>query len=129
MAGQHRSTQRYEPKLAADDPNGCGRSRLSRHAEGTSGRIIGWWRSAGRETARRMQRLREISAEGPRWGYRRAQAPAAGDSAVPAQRLRAAELNQVWAVDFQQDQTADGHACPGRVRRRMGTSSELPIAA
>ena len=37
-----------------------------------------------------------------------AQAPAAGDSTVPAERLRAERPNQVWALDFQHDQTADG---------------------
>jgi len=31
-----------------------------------------------------------------------------GDSTVPARRLRAERPNQVWALDFQPDQTADG---------------------
>jgi putative transposase len=84
--------------------------------------------------------LREISAERPRWGYRRAQVrlgelghrvnrkrvqrlwreeglrvPARrrkrrrlGESTVPAGRLRAERPDQVWAIDFQFDQTADG---------------------
>ena len=33
-----------------------------------------------------------------------------GESTVPAERLRAARPNQVWAFDFQFDQTADGRA-------------------
>ena len=32
-----------------------------------------------------------------------------GDSTVPAQRLRAEAPDHVWAIDFQFDQTADGH--------------------
>jgi len=86
-------------------------------------------------------RLREISRQRPRWGYRRAHAllrdagwqlnikrtrrvwreeglrvprtrrkrQRLGDSPVPADRLRAERPDQVWAIDFQWDQTADGH--------------------
>jgi putative transposase len=107
--GQHRSTQRREPMRAGDD------------------------------AALRAQ-LRRISAQRPRWGYRRAhyrlrqegwsvnrkrvqrlwreeglRVPVRrrkrrrlGDSTVPAERLRAERPNQVWALDFQHDQTADG---------------------
>ena len=32
-----------------------------------------------------------------------------GESVVPAHRLRARALDHVWAIDFQFDQTADGH--------------------
>ena len=32
-----------------------------------------------------------------------------GDSTVPATRLRAERPDHVWAIDFQWDQTADGH--------------------
>ncbi len=109
IAGQHRSTQRREPQHAPDD-----------------GALRG--------------RLREISRERPRWGYRRAHArlveegwalnrkrcqrlwreeglrvPARrrkrrrlGESTVPGARLRAERPDQVWALDFQFDQTADG---------------------
>ena len=86
------------------------------------------------------QRLRELSRERPRWGYRRAHArlleegwslnrkrveriwreeglrvpqrrrkrQRLGESTVPADRLRAERPDQVWALDFQFDQTADG---------------------
>jgi len=109
IAGQHRSTQRRESVLARDDD------------------------------ALRA-RLRKISRERPRWGYRRAHArlvedgwsvnrkrvqrlwreeglrvPARrrkrrrlGESTVPADRLQAERPDQVWALDFQFDQTADG---------------------
>jgi putative transposase len=109
VVGQHRSTQRYAPLRAEDD-------------------------------AGLRARLREISGQRPRWGYRRAHVlleqegwevnrkrvqrlwreeglrvpqrrrkrQRLGISTVPAQRLRAGRPNQVWALDFQFDQTADG---------------------
>ena len=109
--GQHRSTQRRELCVAHDD--GALRARL-----------------------------RELSRERPRWGYRRAHALLCeegwsvnrkrvqrlwreeglrvpvrrrkrrrlGSSTVPGKRLRAERPNQVWALDFQFDQTADGRA-------------------
>jgi len=110
IAGQHRSTQRHEPERAPDDQ------------------------------ALRA-RLREISAEKPRWGYRRAHARLIEEGwslnrkrtqrlwraealRVPARkrkrrrlgdnsdgkRLRAGRPDQVWALDFQSDETADGRA-------------------
>ena len=109
VAGQHRSTQRHEP------------SELERDAAVRA-------------------RLRELSRERPRWGYRRAHArlveegfelnrkrvqrlwreeglrvpqrrskrQRVGASTVPADRLSAARPDEVWALDFQFDQTADG---------------------
>jgi putative transposase len=121
VVGQHRSTQRYEPTRAPDD-----------HAL--------------------RARLREISTERPRWGYRRAyhrlreegwevnrkrvqrlwreeglrvpvrrrKRQRLGDSTVPAERLRAERPNDVWALDFQHDQTADG-----RVLRLLNVVDEF----
>jgi putative transposase len=109
VTGQHRSTERYEPKRADDD-------------------------------AALRARLREISRDRPRWGYRRAHALVReegwevnrkrvqrlwreeglrvprrrrkrrrlGESTVPAERLAAERANHVWTLDFQCDQTADG---------------------
>ena len=109
IAGQHRSTQRHEPRRARDD-------------------------------AALRALLRKISAERPRWGYRRAHArllqegwsvnrkrtqrlwreeglrvpvrarkrQRLGVSTVPAARLTAERPDHVWALDFQFDQTADG---------------------
>jgi len=108
IAGQHRSTQRHEPKLAPDD-------------------------------AALRARLREISKEKPRWGYRRAHARLLEEGwsvnrkrvqrlwreeglRVPrrkakrarlgdnrdGKRLRATHPDHVWALDFQTDETADG---------------------
>lgn len=109
IAGQHRSTQRHEPRRAVDD-----------------GALRG--------------RLRDLSWERPRWGYRRAHATLRGEgweinrkrvqrlwreeglrvpqrrrkrrrlgnSTVPADRLSAQRPDHVWALDYQFDQTADG---------------------
>ena len=55
---------------------------------------------------KRVQRLwRE---EGLRVPQRKRKRRRLGESTVPAQRLRAERPNQVWAFDFQFDQTADG---------------------
>lgn len=108
VTGQHRSTQRHEPRAAEDD-------------------------------AALRARLREISGDKPRWGYRRAHARLleegrgvnrkrvqrlwreeglrvprrkakrrrpGGDAA--GRRLRAERPDHVWALDFQSDETADG---------------------
>ena len=110
IAGQHRSTQRHEPRLADDDLALRGR-------------------------------LRAISAQHPRWGYRRAHAELLGEgyeinrkrtqriwreeglrvptkkrkrrrlgvsTAEGTDRLSATHLNHVWALDFQHDATTDG---------------------
>jgi putative transposase len=111
VVGQHRSTQRYEHMTVKDD-------------------------------AVLRARLRQVSNDRPRWGYRRAhqllieegwqinrkrtqrlwreeglrvpqrvrKRRRLGESAVPATRLRAERPGQVWALDFQHDQTADGRA-------------------
>jgi putative transposase len=56
---------------------------------------------------KRVQRLwRE---EGLRVPQRRRKRRRLGESTVPAARLRAQRPNQVWALDFQHDQTAGGH--------------------
>ena len=111
VVGQHRSTQRYEHTTPQED-------------------------------AVLRARLRQISSDRPRWGYRRAhqlliedgwqinrkriqrlwreeglrvpqrvrKRRRVGESAVAAGRLRAERPGQVWALDFQHDQTADGRA-------------------
>ncbi len=110
ITGQHRSTQRHQPR-----------------------------RGGGRDDALR-ERLRRLSAEHPRWGYRLARGRVreegwavnrkkvqrlwreeglrvpqrkrkrlrVGDSTVPAKRLRAERPDHVWALDFQFDTTTDG---------------------
>jgi len=109
VVGQHRSTQRREPERAEDDvalraelrefskdrPR-WGYRRAHHHL-----RELGW-----EVNRKRVQRLwRE---EGLRVPQRKRKRRRVGDSTVPAKRLRAERPNQVWAFDFQFDQTADG---------------------
>ncbi len=111
VVGQHRSTERYEPKRAEDD------AALRAELRGFSAERPRWGyrrahhrlRQEGWEVNRkRVQRLwRE---EGLRVPQRARKRRRLGDSTVPAKRLRAERPNQVWAFDFQFDQTADGRA-------------------
>ncbi len=108
VLGQHRSTERYEPKRAEDDavlraelrqfskdrPR-WGYRRAHHHL-----RELGW--DVNRKRVQRLWR-----EEGLRVPQRRRKRRRLGDSTV-AQRLRAERPNQVWAFDFQFDQTADG---------------------
>ena len=109
VVGQHRSTQRREPVRAADDV--ALRARLREISEQRPRwgyrRAHAGLRELGWEVNRkRVQRLwRE---EGLRVPVRRRKRRRLGDSTVPAERLRAKRPGQLWALDFQFDQTADG---------------------
>jgi putative transposase len=109
IAGQHRSTQRHEPRRAQDD--GALRARLRKISEERPRwgyrRAHAWLLEEGWSLNRkRAQRLwRE---EGLRVPVRRRQRQRLGESTVPAARLAAERPNHVWALDFQFDQTADG---------------------
>ena len=136
ITGQHRSTQRHEP------------------------------RRGDRDEALRA-RLRKLSREHPRWGYRRAWAsvrsegwavnrkkiqrlwreeglrvPARrrkrqrlGVSTTLAARLRAQRPDQVWALDFQFDTTSDGrilkllHVVDEHTREALAVQVERRIDA
>ena len=109
VVGQHRSTQRREPKRAEDDA--ALRAELRKFSKDRPRwgyrrahhhlRELGW-----EVNRKRVQRLwRE---EGLRVPVRRRKRRRVGDSTVLAQRLRAERPNQVWALDFQHDQTACG---------------------
>ena len=119
VLGQHRSTERYEPKRAEDDavlraelrqfskdrPR-WGYRRAHHHL-----RELGW--DVNRKRVQRLWR-----EEGLRVPQRRRKRRRLGDSTVPAQRLRAERPNQVWAFDFQFDQTADGKGAEAAQRGR-----------
>jgi putative transposase len=111
VVGQHRSTQRHEPVRAADDA--ALRAELRKFSKDRPRwgyrRAHHRLREQGWEVNRkRVQRLwRE---EGLRVPQRRRKRRRLGESTVPAERLRAQRPNQVWAFDFQFDQTADGRA-------------------
>ena len=109
VCGQHRSTERYEPKRAEDDAAlraelrrfsverprwGYRRAHHRLREEGWSvnrKRVQRLWREEGLRVPQRTRKRRRL-----------------GESTVPAQRLRAERPNHVWAFDFQFDQTADG---------------------
>lgn len=109
IAGQHRSTQRHEPRRAVDDGALRGRLRdLSRERPRWGyRRAHATLRGEGWEINRkRVQRLwRE---EGLRVPQRRRKRRRLGNSTVPADRLSAQRPDHVWALDYQFDQTADG---------------------
>jgi putative transposase len=108
--GQHRSTQRHEPTVAGDDAGLRAQLRqISRDRPRWGYRRAhhllleqGW-----QVNRKRTQRLwRE---EGLRVPQKRRKRQRLGVSTVPADRLRAERPDHVWAIDFQWDQTADGH--------------------
>jgi putative transposase len=109
IAGQHRSTQRRDSCVAGDDAAlRAALRKLSRERprwgyRRAHARLLedGWVLNR-----KRTQRLwRE---EGLRVPQRRRKRQRLGESTVPASRLRAVRPDQVWALDFQYDQTADG---------------------
>jgi putative transposase len=111
VVGQHRSTQRHEPKRAGDDAALRAELRQfskdrprwgyrrAHHHLGEQGwtvnrkRVQRLWREEGLRVPQRKRKRRRV-----------------GESTVPAKRLRAERPNHVWAFDFQFDQTADGRA-------------------
>ncbi len=111
VVGQHRSTERYEPKRAEDDA--ALRAELRKFSKERPRwgyrRAHHHLREQGWDVNRkRVQRLwRE---EGLRVPVRKRKRRRLGESTVPAARLRAERPNHVWAFDFQFDQTADGRA-------------------
>jgi putative transposase len=111
VVGQHRSTQRREPKLAEDDAVlraelrkfSKERPRWGYRRAHHALREQGW--GVNRKRVQRIWR-----EEGLRVPQRKRKRRRLGDSTVPAKRLRAERPNHVWAFDFQFDQTADGRA-------------------
>jgi putative transposase len=109
VCGQHRSTERYEPKRAEDDAvlraelrkiskeRPRWGYRRAHHRLGEEGwevnrkRVQRLWREEGLRVPQRKRKRRRL-----------------GDSTVPASRLQAERPNHVWALDYQQDQTAEG---------------------
>jgi putative transposase len=109
VVGQHRSTQRHEPKRAADDA--VLRAELRKFSEERPRwgyrRAHHRLREEGWEINRkRVQRLwRE---EGLRVPVRKRKRRRLGDSTVPAERLRAERPNHVWAFDFVRHEALHG---------------------
>jgi putative transposase len=109
VVGQHRSTQRHEPVRAGDDlalraelrAFSVKRPRWGYRQAHHHLREQGW--EVNRKRVARLWR-----EEGLRVPQRKRKRRRLGDSSVPATRLRAERPNQLWAFDFQFDQTADG---------------------
>jgi putative transposase len=110
ITGQHRSTQRHAPVRAADDAAlRAELRRISRERPRWGYRRAhqlllddGWQLNVKR--TRRLWR-----EEGLRVPRKRRKRQRLGDSTVEGRRLRAQRPDHVWAIDFQFDQTADGH--------------------
>jgi putative transposase len=105
--GQHRSTQRREPTRAADDlalrvalrEIAAGRPRWGYRRAHHELRIEGW-----EINRKRVQRVwREEGLRVPARTRKRARRGHGGEAG-----LRATRPDEVWALDFQHDQTADG---------------------
>jgi putative transposase len=109
IAGQHRSTQRRDACVAGDDAalraalRALSRERPRWGYRRAHARLLedGW-------VLNRKRTQRVWREEGLRVPQRRRKRQRLGESTVPASRLRAERPNQVWALDFQFDQTADG---------------------
>jgi len=110
IAGQHRSTQRHQPKRAADD------EALRRALRNLSAKKPRWgyrrahahlleegW-SLNRKRTQRLWREEDLRVPARKRKRRRL-----GEStAEGATRLRATHPGHVWALDFQHDATTDG---------------------
>ena len=110
IAGQHRSTQRHEPKLADDDQRLRERLREISEWKPRWGyrRAHGHLLAEGREINRkRVQRVwREEGLRVPKKARKRRRL--GQSTAEGADRLSAQRPNHVWALDFQHDATTDG---------------------
>ena len=106
VVGQHRSTQRREPVVAAD---AALRQIAVKRPRGGYRRahtlLVQDGRSANRKRVQRLWR-----EEGLRVPARRRKRWRLGTSTVPAGRLRAERPDHVWAIDFQFDQAVNGRA-------------------
>ena len=109
IAGQHRSTQRHEPKLADHEERLRGRLR-----EISGGHPRWGYRRAHAQllvegfdhNRKRTQRIwREEGLRVPKKARKRRRL---GESTAAADRLSAEHPNHVWALDFQHDATTDG---------------------
>src|SRR4051812_8322316 len=109
VVGQYRSAQRHRRALAGDDAVLRGelrrvaaeRPRWGYRRAHARLRELGW--AVNRKRVQRLWR-----EEGLRVPARRRKRQRVGESTVPAARLRAERPGQLWALDFQFDQSADG---------------------
>ncbi len=109
ITGQHRSTQQRLPTRGRGDDALRTELRVFSRGHPRWGYRKAWARlreegwSVNRKHVQRLWREEGLRVPAQRRKRRRL-----GTSATPAVRLRAERPNQVWALDFQFDQTADG---------------------
>ena len=110
ITGQHRSTQRHQPARAVAD------AALRAELRRISRRRARWgYRRAHQLLIEdgweiNIKRTRRLwREEGLRVPRKRRKRQRLGDSTTSSKRLRAQHPDHVWAIDFQFDQTADGH--------------------
>jgi putative transposase len=108
IAGQHRSTQRHQPRRDRGDDLRVWLRAFSRRRPrwGYRRAWVGLREEGWAVNQKRVQHLWQ--EEGLRVPARRHKRRRLGTSTVPAARLRAERPDQVWALDFQFDETADG---------------------
>jgi len=110
IAGQHRSTQRYEPEVASDDQALRERLRgISRvHPRWGYRRAHAQLLLEGYDHHNRKRTQRIWREEGLRVPSKARKRRRVGASTAAAGRLSAERPNHVWALDFQHDATTDG---------------------
>jgi putative transposase len=110
IVGQNRSTQRHGPVVAGDDQALRGELRRISRRRPRWGYPRGHQLLLGEGWEVNPQAYAAAVARGRTPGAPEAvQRQRFGISTVPAERLRAERPDHVWAIDFQWDQTADGH--------------------
>jgi len=111
IVSQHRSTQRRPPRHGRSDDALRAELRVFSAAHPRWGYRRAWATLRGRGWSVNRKRIQRLwREEGLRVPERRRKRRRSGDSATPARELRAQQPNDVWALDFQFDRTADGRA-------------------
>jgi len=109
ITGQHRSTQRHRPRMTDRDDALRARLRDLSRKHPRWGYRRAWASLRGEGWVANRKKIQRIwREEGLRVPARRRKRQRLGDSTVTAARLRAGRPDQVWALDFQFDTTADG---------------------
>jgi len=109
VTGQHRSTQRHQPRRGGDRDDAL-RERLRRlSAEHPRwGYRLAWGTVRNEGWAVNCKKIQRLwREEGLRVPQRKRKRQRLGDSTVPGVWLRAKRPNHVWATDFQFDTTVD----------------------
>ena len=111
MVGQHRSTQRRRPRRGSADDRLRAELRAFSEAHPRWGYRRAWATLRGRGWSVNRKRIQRLwREEGLRVPERRRKRQRRGDSSVASGLLRAGGPDEVWALDFQFDRTADGRA-------------------